>query len=156
MGANHFKSPLFTPFPVIPPYVVRTPHPGIRPTKHTYTTSYKMNRQLHPQASWIHACLPYAKEAAMSTRLVMRILGREPHFRVPAISDLESRSWTSESSKITLRKFHMGPSNNHLVKFALMGPSWRGPPEAAKNQQETLKTELSKCVVFPWEIITVL
>ena len=88
--------------------------------------------------------------SAMSTRLLMRILRRELHFRMPAIPDLESHSWTPESSKITLRKFHMGPSNNHEVNFALLGPSWRGPPEAAKNQQETLKTELSKCVVFVW------
>ena len=28
-GANHFKSPLFTPYPVIPPYVVRTLHSGM-------------------------------------------------------------------------------------------------------------------------------
>ena len=28
-GANHFQSLLFTPYPAIPPYVVRTPHPGL-------------------------------------------------------------------------------------------------------------------------------
>ena len=28
-GAHHLKSPLLSPYPAIPPYVVRTPHPGI-------------------------------------------------------------------------------------------------------------------------------
>ena len=28
-GVHHLKSPLFPPYPAIPPYVVRTPHPGI-------------------------------------------------------------------------------------------------------------------------------
>ena len=27
-GVHHLKSPLFTPYPAIPPYAVRTPHPG--------------------------------------------------------------------------------------------------------------------------------
>ena len=27
-GTNQFQSLLFTPYPAIPPYVVRTPHPG--------------------------------------------------------------------------------------------------------------------------------
>ena len=28
-GVHHLQGLLFTPYPVIPPYVVRTPHPGI-------------------------------------------------------------------------------------------------------------------------------
>ena len=28
-GVHHLQSLLLTPYPVIPPYVVRTPHPGI-------------------------------------------------------------------------------------------------------------------------------
>ena len=36
-GGNVFlKSFLFSPYPAIPPYFVKTLHPGIRPTKNTY------------------------------------------------------------------------------------------------------------------------
>ena len=39
-GIHHVKSLLFSPYPAIPPYVVRTPHPGITDDRE-HITSYK-------------------------------------------------------------------------------------------------------------------
>ena len=80
--------------------------------------------------------------SAMSTRLLIRILRRELNFRMPAIPGLESHSWTPESSKITLRKFHMGPSNNHEVNFAFLGSVVGGTTgsgqEPAGNREDSV------------------
>ena len=39
-GTHHLKNLLFTPYPAIPPYVVRTPHPGITDDRE-HIASYK-------------------------------------------------------------------------------------------------------------------
>ena len=47
-GIHHPKSPLFSPYPAIPPYVVRTPHPGITDDRE------HIHHQLHRIVSCIH------------------------------------------------------------------------------------------------------
>ena len=44
-GIIFIKSFLFIPYPAIPPYYVRTIHPGIRPTRKTYTKRNEKNMQ---------------------------------------------------------------------------------------------------------------
>ena len=49
-GGNYFiKSFLFNPYPAIPPYYIRTLHPGMRPTK---TTSWNKADKMAVEYQW--------------------------------------------------------------------------------------------------------
>ena len=50
-GIHHLKSLLFSPYPAIPPYVVRTPHPG-----RTDDRAYIRECCIHQQHAPIHVC----------------------------------------------------------------------------------------------------
>ena len=55
-GVYHLKSPLLPPYPAIPPYVVRTPHPGITDDQAQKTDC--RSTCCYTPASWTHTSLP--------------------------------------------------------------------------------------------------
>ena len=54
-GVHHLKSPLFPPYPVIPLYVVRTPHPGITDDQ-AQKRAAKAPAAIHQLLGPIHLC----------------------------------------------------------------------------------------------------
>ena len=54
-GVHHLKSPLLPPYPAIPPYVVRTPHPGITDDQ-AQKRAAKAPAAIHQLLGPIHLC----------------------------------------------------------------------------------------------------
>ena len=55
-GIHHLKGFLFSPYPAIPPYVVKAPHPGTTDDRE-HITSDNERPVAPPRASWIYTCV---------------------------------------------------------------------------------------------------
>ena len=55
-GTQYLKSLLLSPYPAIPPYDVRTPHPGIADERE-HIMSQNVSHQFHSAAAYMNPCM---------------------------------------------------------------------------------------------------